>query len=235
MTEEEKHNVLVELKSQEWTNSKVLKFYSYVVLICILFAQVSQFWTSRIISPAFQYPIDGLTPEQAQYFSIRPIVGAGFANLVGTAFVIPLIIGSIFSGMIAANFNRAAIMCGGVIIWSGAIVGSGFANNLLTLIGLRVVLGLIQGLFVPVATSLIIDYFPVSYRTSAFAIISIGQSLGIAFVSLTTNLITLSGWRMTFWQVGGFFLGFGVLSSFIVREPLRGIYTFKTKPIETVP
>ena len=76
--------------------------------------------------------------------------------------------------MIAANFNRAAIMCGGVIIWSGSIVASGFATNLTTLIGLRVVLGLTQGLFIPVATSLIIDYFPVSNRTSAFAIISIG-------------------------------------------------------------
>ena len=65
-------------------------------------------------------------------------------------------------------------MCGGVIIWSGTIVASGFANNLLTLIGLRVVMGLTQGLFVPVATSLIIDYFPVSCRTSAFAIISVG-------------------------------------------------------------
>jgi MFS family permease len=103
---------------------------------------VSQFWTSRIVSPAFQYPIDGLTPEQAQFFSIRPIVGTGFANLVGTAFVIPLIIASIFSGIVAANFNRAVVMCGGVIIWSGAIVASGFANNLFTLIGLRVVLGL---------------------------------------------------------------------------------------------
>jgi hypothetical protein len=36
---------------------------------------------------------------------------------------------------------------------------------------------------------------------------------------------------MTFWQVGGFFAGFGILSSFIVREPLRGIYTFKTKTV----
>ncbi len=142
LTDEDKHNLLVELNSQEWTNSKTLKFYSYVVLICILFAQVSQFWTSRIVSPAFQYPIDGLTPEQAQFFSIRPIVGTGFANLVGTAFVIPLIIASIFSGIVAANFNRAVVMCGGVIIWSGAIVASGFANNLFTLIGLRVVLGL---------------------------------------------------------------------------------------------
>lgn len=83
-------------------------------------------------------------------------------------------IASLFSGMIAANFNRAIIMGGGVFIWSSALVGQGLAQNIQTLILLRVTMGLTQGLFIPIATSLIIDYFPLSRRTSAFAIISVG-------------------------------------------------------------
>lgn len=66
----------------------------------------------------------------------------GFANLVGTAYVIPLMIASLFSGMLAASFNRSVIMGGGVLIWSSALVGQGFAQNLQTLIGLRIVMGL---------------------------------------------------------------------------------------------
>jgi predicted MFS family arabinose efflux permease len=93
---------------------------------------------------------------------------------VSTAYSIPLIIGSLFSGMLVANFNRTIIMCGGCFIWSLTLVGSGFAQTYLTLFVLRVVMGLIQGLFFPVATSLTIDYFPVNSRTSAFAILSIG-------------------------------------------------------------
>ena len=54
----------------------------------------------------------------------------GFANLVGTAYVIPLMIASLFSGMLAASFNRSVIMGGGVLIWSSALVGQGFAQNL---------------------------------------------------------------------------------------------------------
>lgn len=88
-------------------------------------------------------------------------------------------------------------------------------------------MGLTQGLYVPIAASLIIDYFPLSKRTSAFAVISIGQSIGIALVSVSTNLITMSGWRRTFWEVGGVFAGLGILILISVREPIRGYFTYK--------
>jgi hypothetical protein len=38
LTPDEKHNVLVELRSQEWESTKKIRVYSYIVLTCILIA-----------------------------------------------------------------------------------------------------------------------------------------------------------------------------------------------------
>ena len=73
----------------------------------------------------------------------------------------PLIISSLFAGLVSDKVNRNLLMCGAIIIWSGAIVATAFAKTLIAVILWSLILGFMLGFFVPPAISLILDYFPV--------------------------------------------------------------------------
>lgn len=73
----------------------------------------------------------------------------------------PLIISSIFAGIVSDKINRTWLMCGAIIIWSAAIVATAYAPNLIIVVVWSIILGFSLGFFVPPAISLILDYFPV--------------------------------------------------------------------------
>ena len=76
--------------------------------------------------------------------------------------------------------------------------------------------------------SIICDYFPMENRVIPNACICIGYSLGMAFDSLCTLLLSNIGWRNTYIFVGSLNTFLGLLNLFFLREPERGKYDIKT-------
>ena len=87
----------------------------------------------------------------------------------------PLIVSSMLAGMASNKFSRVWVMGGASILWSLAILATGFATNYVTVVVYILVIGFACGFFVPPAVSLIIDYFPVERQTTAMAVFAIAE------------------------------------------------------------
>ena len=72
----------------------------------------------------------------------------------------PLIISSFAAGAVRDRLNRKVVMSMAIIIWSATILITGFAQEFILVLVMRIVLGFTIGFFVPPAISLIVDYFP---------------------------------------------------------------------------
>ena len=82
---------------------------------------------------------------------------------------------SMLAGMASNTLSRVWVMGGASILWSLAILTTGFASNYITVVLLIIVIGFACGFFVPPAISLIIDYFPVERQTTAMAVFAIAE------------------------------------------------------------
>lgn len=82
---------------------------------------------------------------------------------------------SMLAGMASNKLSRVWVMGGASILWSLAILATGFASNYITVVLLIIVIGFACGFFVPPAISLIIDYFPVERQTTAMAVFAIAE------------------------------------------------------------
>jgi MFS family permease len=110
----------------------------------------------------------------------------------------------------------------GCILWSLTTLASAFASNFLGLLFPRIFLGIFESACSPPAYSLIADYFPTDYRTTANAVYSLGIYIGGGLSSLSLILITSVGWRWTFIIVAICGVGSGAVLLIFVREPKRG-------------
>lgn len=72
----------------------------------------------------------------------------------------PLMVSSMLAGMASNKLSRIWVLAGSSILWSLAILATGFANNYVSVVMYIMVVGFTCGFFVPPAISLIIDYFP---------------------------------------------------------------------------
>ena len=86
---------------------------------------------------------------------------SNYGILSGPIILGPLMISSLFAGLVSDKINRNWLMCGSIVVWSAAIVATAFAKNFLAVVIWSFILGFSLGFFVPPAISLILDYFPV--------------------------------------------------------------------------
>jgi sugar phosphate permease len=83
-------------------------------------------------------------------------------------------------------------------------------------------LGIFESACSPPAYSLIADYFPAQYRTTANAVYAFGIYIGGGLSSLSLIIITSVGWRWAFIIVAVIGILSGVIMFIVVREPKRG-------------
>ena len=87
---------------------------------------------------------------------------------------------------------------------------------------LRFLHGTISSSINPLAFSLVADYFPPDKRSTANAVLSSANFVGIALSSMTILLIKAIGWRQSYVTMGSVGL-VGALSMLLfVRNPKRG-------------
>lgn len=160
-----------------------------------------------------------------------------FGLLQGMAFSLVYSLLGLPLGMVADRANRKALLIGGLVLWSCATMASGFARTFAELFAARMLVGIGEAALVPVAASMIADYFAPTIRPKAYGLFVSGSSLGTAaamalgglFIATASGLIAafptlfagLAPWQMVFVQCGAPGLVLAGIIAVTVREPVR--------------
>ena len=176
----------------------------------------------NVLLPAFKQSL-GLTLVQASV-------------LQGFAFSLFFALAGIPLGRAADRWNRRNLLAAGLAFWSLATVACGLSNSFWQLFLARLSVGVGEACLVPVAASLLADYYAPHQRGRAINFVQIGAPLGslVAMVGgggLLTWLDTtgalartgapLESWQAVFLTLGG--PGLLLAALFLgVKEPPRG-------------
>jgi len=124
---------------------------------------------------------------------------------------------------LAERWNRVSIISLALVVWSGFTVACGFAGSFLTLLAMRVGVGVGEAGCSPPSHSLISDYFEPKRRASALSVYAFGIPLGSMIGAVAGGWLAKTfGWRVAFMVVGAPGLILALLVKLIVREPPRG-------------
>jgi MFS family permease len=102
-------------------------------------------------------------------------------------------------GWLAERYGAKRVLAAGVTIWSVATLATGFAGSFVTLLALRVLLGIGESVAFPCASKVLAHAVEVSRLGVANGILSFGYLLGPAVGTLLGGyLMTVFGWRPVF-------------------------------------
>lgn len=136
----------------------------------------------------------------------------GSVFLWGYAFSSPL------AGMVADRASRARLVVLSLVGWSAVMCLTGFANGIVMLLVFRLLLGMVESLYLPAATALLAEHHAPETRGRAMAIHSGGLNLGvIAGGTIAGYLGDVYGWRPGFWILGGTGVLLGLIGWKVVR------------------
>lgn len=106
-----------------------------------------------------------------------------------------------------------------MIAMSSFHLTSALTTSFSVLFLMRFLHGAISSATDPVSYSLIADYFPPEKRSTANAILSTGNFIGIALSSLSILLIKSVGWRSAYGFMGVLGIAAGAMGLLGIREP----------------
>lgn len=165
------------------------------------------------------------------------VTDAQIGLLQGLAFALCYTTFGLVLGAVTDRANRQLILVLGITVWSISTVLCGFAPTFNWLFVARVGVGLGEACILPVAGSLISDYFSPLQRPKAYGIFLLGGTFGTVagYVLGTIAIITadatraafpglldgLHNWQVTFFLAGAPGLIVAVLVLMTVREPVR--------------
>ena len=144
-------------------------------------------------------------------------------GLMGAAFIVVYAVAGVALGRMADRGSRKRIMAGGLIVWSVMTALTGGAWSLISLLIIRLGVGIGEASYAPAANSTISDLFPAEKRARAVAVFQLGIPIGLILAFFTTGLIVdaLDSWRAPFFiaAVPGIIVALLLLRS---DEPTRG-------------
>lgn len=109
----------------------------------------------------------------------------------------------LFAGWMCDRFSVYRLMSIGVIVWAASTLLMGLAGGFLSLLVLRVVLGLGESIAFPGSSKIIAQHVPPERRGIANAAVATGLALGPAVGTLAGGLILAHlGWRAIFFAFG---------------------------------
>lgn len=155
--------------------------------------------------------------------------------LIGTSFAVVYSLAGMPLAHLLDRGNRKRIIVGGVLLWGGMTVLSGFAPNFGTLAICRAGVALGEAVLTPAAISLIADSFPPEKRilpTSIYAAVAAlmtigGMILGAAALQLAHLMeagLGMAAWRLVLVMTGLPSVALGLLFATTIQEPERGRY-----------
>src|SRR5215210_5927160 len=102
-------------------------------------------------------------------------------------------------GWLCDRFSVYRLMAGGIVLWAGSTLLTGFVGGFASLLILRVMLGIGESIAFPGSSKIIARHIPAESRGMANAAVAAGIALGPAVGTLTGGLIVASmGWRPMF-------------------------------------
>ncbi len=144
-------------------------------------------------------------------------VSATATGWLATSFLLAYMVFSPVFGLLADRISRWVIVGAGVIVWSLASGGSGAVSTFAMLIGMRLLIGIGEAAYGPVAPTIIADLYPVNVRGKVlawfYAAIPVGSALGYVIGGLFH-----AHWHWAFYATvpPGIVLG---VWCFFMREP----------------
>ncbi|HEX7853071.1 MAG TPA: MFS transporter [Sphingobium sp.] len=159
-----------------------------------------------------------------------------FGYLQGMAFSLIYSVLGLPVGMLADKRHRVGILLGGLILWSLATMGCGLARSFGELFAARTLVGVGEAVLVPVATSLIADFFPPAIRPKAYGLFVSGSAAGTGAAFMLSGFFLASAgylvahipifhgmehWQVVFVLCGAPGLALALLISLTMREPAR--------------
>ena len=156
--------------------------------------------------------------------------------LTGFAFAVFYVTAGIPIARWADRGNRRNIVALALFIWSGMTAISGFVQNYLQLLLVRIGVGVGEAGGSPPSHSIISDIFPPQRRATAIGFYSMGVNFGILFGFLAGGWLNeFFGWRVAFLVVGLPGILLAAFLRFTLREPIRGIHDGETTQGDPVP
>jgi MFS transporter, ACS family, D-galactonate transporter len=141
-------------------------------------------------------------------------------GLVFSAFSWTYTLAQIPGGIFLDRFGAKLTYFLSVTIWSVFILLHGFATNLVTLLGFRFGLGVSEAPCFPANSRIVAHWFPQQERARATSVYTVGEYVGLAFLSpVLFAILGNFGWRALFYVVGAIGILFGVLWWFSYKEP----------------
>ncbi len=155
--------------------------------------------------------------EQALHignFQVGLLVTASTA--IGVFATLPL-------GILADRVKRVRLLTAAIVIWSLAMVASGFSVSYPMLLFTRLALGAVVATASPVVASLIGDFFQPTERGRIFGFILTGELIGVAFGFLMSGSVAdFLTWRTPFWILAAIGLALAMALHVLLPEPARG-------------
>lgn len=202
--------------------------YSYYVVAVLAVAYMLSFMDRTLISLL-------IAPIKAEFHLDETQLGL----LIGFGFVILYSLLGLPFGALADRADRRWLMVTGLVAWSLATSGSGFAGGFVALMAMRTLVGVGEATLSPSAYSTIADRFPADGLGLAIAIYAAGVSVGggmamifggmlVEWAKTATMILplvgTLGGWRLALFVVGLLGLPLAALMALTIREAPRRVH-----------
>jgi len=123
---------------------------------------------------------------------------------VGTTFLWTYGLVSPLAGYLGDRFSRSTLIGWSLVAWSLVTAFTGLVQTSQQLLGMRVLLGLAEALYIPTSAALIADFHSTESRARANAIHLTGVFSGVVAGSTISGYIgDRYGWRPSTWVLGG--------------------------------
>lgn len=109
----------------------------------------------------------------------------------------------LLSGWLVDKFNVNRVLAAGFLLWSGAMLSTGFATGVGVLVGIRLVMGVGESVAYPSYSKILAGNFHEHQRGLANALIDAGCKVGPAIGMLGGFIMAEFGWRSFFYIIGG--------------------------------
>ena len=151
---------------------------------------------------------------------------AGLGAL-GSFFLWSYAFASPLAGHLGDRFDRSRIVLWSLIGWSLVTVASGMMSARGGLLAMRLLLGLVESLFLPAGMALVAEYHPAKTRGTALGIMGVGQYVGvIGGTTLVGFLADHYGWRVPLWVLG--------VAGLLTAVPTYALLPMKKPGVRTV-